>query len=224
MSGFFHSIVVAITDLGDSAVLIVETIVISLQLAWARYWCAVWVLWLSLIGAAAAIGLLKLLFIGCQIEVLELAIHSPSGHSALSASVYLTLAAIVSRQLKGWAAPLPFVGAVLLIASIAATRVALHMHSLDEALLGLAIGGGVAALCLTLLSESGRPGFRFRGIVATVVLVAVVMDGARLPAEAAIRYMAAFISERTPFCRDIRIGRQAERGGRERSDPQIFKD
>ncbi|MCW8085142.1 phosphatase PAP2 family protein [Sabulicella glaciei] len=83
----------------------------------------------------------------------------PSGHAMLSAIVYLTLGALLSRvQERRRAKVYPLVVAALLVLLIGFSRVYLGVHWPSDVLAGWAVGAGWAALCWLILLTLQRRG------------------------------------------------------------------
>lgn len=196
-----NPVLVVLTDLGDSAVLGAIVIVVAAYLWIARCHRTALVLAGALVAGAVGIGLLKTAFLGCGIHVGKLTIRSPSGHAGLSCAVLGTLASVMAGQLAGWRRLLPYIALVPLIATITATRVLLNYHSVSEALVGLLMGGAVAALAHVMLRREPKPVFNKRGLVLVVIAVSILLDGVRLPAEECIHLLATTVREHVPICR-----------------------
>jgi membrane-associated phospholipid phosphatase len=197
-----NALLSAITDLGDSAVVTMVALVTAAQLAWWGHRRAAVILMFALFAAAGAIGLLKVVFIGCGVEIFDLQIHSPSGHVALSTGVYGVIGAILGSSLTGWRRAIPLVLTILLIGAIAATRIVLGAHTIDEVMIGLAVGGAVALATSGLLRPAPptvRP-IRVGRLLALVVLTLGLMDGITLPAEELVYYLASFLHQNAAFC------------------------
>jgi membrane-associated phospholipid phosphatase len=190
----------AITDIGDSAVLVPLALAISLQMFVAGSHRRALLMLLSLIATAAAIGVLKVAMSGCSLVDGHFRIHSPSGHAALSAAVVLPIAAIVAGQLQAWERYPPFLLAAILIAFIAASRVLLGHHSRDEVAVGLAVGllTGLLTSCLILRSPPST--LRVLPVVILALLVTVPLLGTHFPSEVVVRLVAGFIHRSVAFC------------------------
>lgn len=116
------------------------------------------VVWLgALLLCVGTVALLKIYFIACPLR--PLALRSPSGHAGFSCFVYGGVALCLARDETLWRRLLLPLLACAWIAAIAWSRVILHAHSVNETLLGLAIG---AFALLVFASASGlRPRRRF---------------------------------------------------------------
>lgn len=191
---------IALTDLGDSAVLGGMTLLIGLYLAATGNRRQALALIVCFLGTAAAIAALKLLFYDCGYQVPPFDIHSPSGHAALATAVWGTLAAITVKQLTGWLRALPILGAILIIASIAVTRVALGFHTADEVWLGLLVGI-LATLCSLFFLKRTQPRrFSLRGALLVLAAAIIPLHGLRLPAEGFVRMLGDYIHADIPAC------------------------
>ncbi|QND64695.1 phosphatase PAP2 family protein [Mesorhizobium loti] len=156
------AVMIAITELGDTVVVVAVTIIIFLWLAWKRAWrtAAYWVA--AIAGASALNTAIKvalhrarpgeLLYSGWS------AFSFPSGHSTINMVLYGFLAFLIARDLRP-ALRLPVVlGAALLIFMIAFSRLYLGAHWLSDVLGGLAFGSAwLALLGLSYLRRQTEP-------------------------------------------------------------------
>lgn len=168
-----HHLTVSITDLGDSAVTLpLAAAAIAILLAAGRLrLAAAWAI--AIAACVAATAALKL----------ALAM-SPSGHASVSAVVYGGFVVAVGPSLTPllrWPAR---AGAGLLIAAIALSRLVLHKHTIEETIVGLALGLGALA-AFRAVARDGRTPVLWMCAAAAVVIVA--MHGTRWQAEALIR-------------------------------------
>ena len=82
----------------------------------------------------------------------------PSGHSMLSATVYLTLAALIaSLEPRRGAKALVFVTAVLLMIAVGVSRIYLGVHWPSDVLAGWCAGSGLALVAWSILLRLGQP-------------------------------------------------------------------
>lgn len=182
-----------VTNFGDQAVILPLAVAIALVLAlsgWRRGALA----WTSAIGGTLALILfLKLRFFACGHVSPGASFGNPSGHTAAAAAVYGALAAVLVRYIRDdrrWALLCAVAIGVLLAVVIGKTRLMLDMHSMAEVVVGGAIGVGGAA-SFVLLAGPPSHAVRIERIVATGLLAVAILYGYRLPAEAAIKSVAA---------------------------------
>lgn len=194
--------IILITDIGDSAVLGGATFagIVYLLISGCRKGAAA--LALSFLGAAISIGLIKLLFIGCDGYWRNYNINSPSGHAALSVAVLGTYGLLIASQLrKGWWRLVPVMLFVALAVIISITRVKLGVHSIMEVVIGILVGGGVLSVVRAFLSRGDNlPKFNAAAFSLSVILVAFILHGFRLPAEILIRFIASYIKSYVSLC------------------------
>jgi hypothetical protein len=194
------TILTAASDLGDSAVITAISMVAAIQLAWSGYRRAALVLIVAMAAAAAAIGLLKVAVIGCGAGASVAGLKSPSGHAAMTAAVFGTLSFVVAGQIGGWQRFIPPSIAVVLIAGIAATRVLLGVHTVEDIAIGLATGTVVAILAIAVLRRTRVVRVRLGLLLLVVAATAALTDGIRAPTEQMVRFFAAFVSHNVPLC------------------------
>jgi membrane-associated phospholipid phosphatase len=195
-----NSVLHAITDFGDSALLLPVSLVLCAYLwlgGWTRQALAL------AVSLAACIGLtvvLKIGFHACGYEVSRLAIQSPSGHTAFSTTVYgcgaLLLATGRSRANR---IAIAF-AAVALIAAISASRILLHAHSAAEVVAGLAVGLGCVAFFRLRIAAAPEIAPRWRLLLAAFAMLVVLTHGHHLDAEELIRHIAAKLSNAADVC------------------------
>jgi membrane-associated phospholipid phosphatase len=189
-----------VTDFGDTAVtlpLAALTIAFLLLSGWKR---AALSLAIALAACVIAIGLAKLALESCGTPLLHTEITNPSGHAALSTTVYGSLAVLFAGNVAAKRRWIPIAAATLLLIAIALSRVILDAHSLIEVVLGLAIGLG--ALVLFYRSLAAGPAVAIHGVwlvLASLVVVAV-MHGARWPIEDIVRAIVHLIRHNVPSC------------------------
>ena len=174
------------TDFADQAVILPLAIVLAVGLwllGWRRGGIAVLLATAATLGAMAV---LKIVFAACAGPELAAALRSPSGHTAAAG---LTAGAVLALLPPGKRGPAAWLLALLLPASIGATRLALGVHDAAEVLLGGAVGVAGGAL-LVVMAGSRPPGLRLRRLALAMVAIVLVLHGLRLPAEAAIRRVA----------------------------------
>jgi membrane-associated phospholipid phosphatase len=172
-----------ITGLGDAAVLLPAALVLMICLARSRSWRAASA-WVAALALCAFLTIAtKIIFHACGGAFPSLAIRSPSGHTSLSATFYGCSALILSANQSGSRRLALYLASGGLVLAIAASRVALHAHTVEEVVGGLAIGllclGFYAAYCLPRSID--LPDWRVP--VAALVALAVLTHGRHLGVE-----------------------------------------
>jgi len=183
-----------LTDFADQAVVLPIVAAVAVVLA-ARGWWRGALAWLCVVGITFGLVLvLKLGFLACTPVFGPWALRSPSGHTAAASVVAGGLVALVAgRQL-----------AVLCVALLAAvvigsSRLELGFHSVPEVVIGGLTGIAGAALLSRLAGPP--PSRRSVPLMAVVLVVAMLLHGMRLPAEAAIWRMSLGALDFVPACR-----------------------
>ncbi len=191
-----------LTDFADQAVVLPVVASVALVLAMGG-WGRAALLWLGAVGLTFGVVLgLKLGFLACGPVFGPWSIHSPSGHTAAAAMVAGGLAVLLAaRRASVW----PVAAAVAALAGglIGFSRVTLGFHSVPEVLLGGFIGT-VGAVLFARHAQSGMGARAFRRPVPLLViplLVALLLHGMRLPAEAAIWQVSLGALDFVPACR-----------------------
>ncbi|MDD5585889.1 MAG: phosphatase PAP2 family protein [Alphaproteobacteria bacterium] len=207
----FYTFVGAVTDFGESSLLFAIATAIAIYLVWRGRWRAGLVFMLAFLLVAAGIGLLKMIFIGCAVRWLPVAVHSPSGHTAMAAVVLGTIAAMTANGKRGWRRYGPLILALVLVAAIAATRVILEVHSVAEVAIGFFVGGGVAGGAAYCLRREKGAQLEGPALAIALVLAGGLFYGTHVPVEKFIRNWAASLQTNSSFCRffggDIHAGK-----------------
>jgi undecaprenyl-diphosphatase len=144
------AMMIAITELGDTAVVVAVTIIVFLWLAWKRAWRTA-AYWLVAIAGASALNTAikvalhrarpgELLYSGWS------AFSFPSGHSTVNVVMYGFLAFLIARELRPALRVSVALGAATLIFLIAFSRLYVGAHWLSDVLGGLAFGSAWLAL------------------------------------------------------------------------------
>ncbi|MSP02671.1 MAG: phosphatase PAP2 family protein [Acetobacteraceae bacterium] len=155
--------------------------------------------WLAVVGVTfGLVLLLKVGFLACGPVFGPWSIHTPSGHTAAVAMVMGGLTALATGR-RG----LAFAMAALAAAAIGYSRVALGLHSVPEVLLGAALGIAGAGL---LPRVAGQPRGRRAAFLIVAAVVAMALNGVRLPAEAAIWRASQGALDFVPACRGASVG------------------
>ena len=136
-------------------------------------------------GTLGLIVLLKFRFFACE-DI------NPSGHTAAAAAVYGGLAGLVVGAIakdRRAAVSCATVVAFSLAVMMGQSRVMLDTHSILEVSIGGAIGIGGAVGFVTLSGTPAQP-IRIGNIVALGLVLVLLLHGARISAEEAIKLIA----------------------------------
>lgn len=186
-----NAVLHAITDLGDGAVLLPLAGLIAIALYRCGWKAGAQAMVAAVLAAGGLITLAKLAFIGCGAAAQPWGLHSPSGHAALSSSIYGTLALLITRSHGSPHRGLVVAGTLALVTLIAVTRVTLHYHTAEEVVLGLAVGLVAVAVAAAIIKHP-PPSLRlpWRKIGWIGVGLVLVLHGLHLPAEGLVHFWA----------------------------------
>jgi membrane-associated phospholipid phosphatase len=190
MTAGLRSLLIAVTDAGDSTLLagIVAASAGYLLFSGCRKGAAAMIL--SFVTAAIIVGGFKLAFLSCGTYYRRFGIQSPSGHTALSLAVFSAFAMLLASRLAGWRRFLVVLLLSLLIAAIGVTRVLLGFHTMREVIIGLIAGALAAGLVRSFLRHGEIPPFDIRVLALSAVPAAILFHGTHLPTEGVIRWLA----------------------------------
>lgn len=143
-----------VTALGGTPLLTFLTLLFTGYFAVKKEWRTIAVLLVAVIGETILSGLLKDMFGRPRPDIvphlIEVSSKSfPSGHATSAAAIYLTLAALLARDIKERAVRnFVYFGAVSLAALVGASRVYLGVHYPTDVIGGLSFGAAWAATVL----------------------------------------------------------------------------
>lgn len=186
--------------LGDSGFLAVLTLLAALYLFLVKNHKAAFVLVAAYVLCGSIMLVLKIYFLGCHHKFPEWNIESPSGHAAMVAAIYGSLAAIIYRQLPNWRRIVALIGCAFLVALISISRVYFEFHTPQEVMLGLGVGSALA--CASFAYMHNAPAvpikLRYLGLVGLVALA--LFYGRVTPAEELIRRIVDLLKASFSFC------------------------
>ncbi|TPG78571.1 phosphatase PAP2 family protein [Pseudomonas arsenicoxydans] len=175
------AVMIAITELGDTTVVVAVTMVVLLWLLWKRAWRTA-TYWLAAIAGASVLNTVikfalhrarpgELLYSGWS------AFSFPSGHSTVNLVLYGFLAFLIARESRPAWRLVVTLGAATLIFLIAFSRLYLGAHWFSDVLGGMAFGSAwLALLSLSYLRrEAGRIGSM--GLLAAGCLALMLVGG-----------------------------------------------
>ncbi len=156
------SLMIAITELGDTVVVVAVTTAVLLWLAWRRSWrtAAFWLL--AIAGASAINTVIKIALYRTRPAELfytgSSAFSFPSSHSTANAVLYGFLAFLIALELRpAWRLPVAF-AATFIALLIAFSRLYLGAHWFSDVTGGLAFGTAwMAALGFTYMRKPAQP-------------------------------------------------------------------
>jgi undecaprenyl-diphosphatase len=155
-----------VTSLGSITVLVIITSAVSGYLFLARRHSAAWLMLFAVFGGIALNDLLKLVFTRTRPDVVTPAARVfttsfPSGHAALSAITYLTIAALLAQSPSSFKMGFYFMTlAAFLTILIGISRIYLGVHYPTDVLAGWCIGiaWALASWVVAAWLEAGEPG------------------------------------------------------------------
>jgi hypothetical protein len=184
-----------LTDFADQAVILPVAAAVAIVLAAIGWWRgALW--WILAIGLTFGSMLaLKLGFLACGPVFEPWTLRSPSGHTAAASVVAGGLAVLLSGR-KVAVVPVALLAAL----AIGISRVVLGLHSVPEVVVGAAVGIAGAAVLSRMVGPP--PARRPVWALVAAAVVAVMLHGVRLPAEAAIGRVAVGSLDFVPACKE----------------------
>lgn len=188
-----------ITDFADAAVTVPLAIATLIFLILRRQVRPAFGWAIAIGGCAGLIGAAKVLLAGCGNPLAFAGISSPSGHAAIGAAVYGSLAMILATRLPAPARLALAIGTALLVLAVAASRLALGSHTLAE--VGLALAIGLAALAVFVRVAGKLPTDLPVGWLAAADLALIVLrHGLRWPTERAVHGAAGYLHAALLWC------------------------
>jgi membrane-associated phospholipid phosphatase len=184
----------AVTELGEPALLIpLCALLCACMTVRSRGWALRWTG--AFVACAAGIAALKLCFLACPQRSPWL--HSPSGHAALSALFFPSLAWFVTADARRGIRAATLALGVLAAATVAASRAVLLTHSWSEVM----AGGLVGLAAFAAFARARRPSDRHQERRAPEVAVAAAppRQGTWLLMVGLLALTWASYGERLPF-------------------------
>jgi membrane-associated phospholipid phosphatase len=179
-----------LTDFADQAVILPLAVVLAVALAvagWRRgalAWCLAVPVTLALVLAA------KVTVASCGQFLPLSGLRNPSGHTASAALVYGGLLALVLPQARRGPRVVWIAAAIALVFGV--TRLALHVHSRSDVVVGAGIGV-LGAMLLARLAGPRPPHVRIVLPVAAALVIVVMFHGQHLRAEDRIHRVARLV-------------------------------
>lgn len=189
-----------LTDFGDSAVLLPLVLLIAVYLVFRRRPDLAKAVVLTSGGCGLAMLVLKLALLSCAQPVPRPMIVSPSGHSAMSAVVYGTIAVLMTAQKPVWQRNAILAATILLVGIIGLSRIMVGAHVPAEVIVGLAIGALFAVGFWILSRHRPSDGRGFKRLFLICALSVAVTHGVNPPIEDVIRALAQSLHQRIAVC------------------------
>jgi len=151
---WFHEVMAELTALGGFPLLTLIVGIVVGYLLIARMFGPALFITIAIVSGTAVSHLLKLAYDRPRPDLVErlVSVHTasfPSGHAAMSAVVYLTLASLIVRLVDSTAIRIYVVAvAVALTVSIGISRIYLGVHWPSDVIAGWAFGVAWSSLCL----------------------------------------------------------------------------
>ncbi|SAL72178.1 PA-phosphatase-like phosphoesterase [Caballeronia peredens] len=159
-----------LSNLGDAALLLPLALVCALWLRSVDMRLAV--RWAVLLTAGMGlVGLSKILYAGCGLEIPAIQFRMISGHTMLAASIYTVAGGLLFGGFGGGWYRLGALGGLALAAAIGASRIMQDAHTPAEVVAGWLLGAIIAALLLLRVFD--KPRKMPRALMAGVGLLAV---------------------------------------------------
>jgi len=185
------SVLIAITNLGDAAVLMpISAVILAWLLAMRSVAAAVW--WIgTVLLCASATALLKTYFIACPVGG---ELTTPSGHTSLSALVYGSLGVFVAAECQlRWQRFIIAFFVAALITAVAISRLVLDMHSPLEIGIGLIVGLVTLMIFARMHTRHGPVHGALAPLLSGVALIILLLHGHELRAEQLFRELGRYL-------------------------------
>jgi membrane-associated phospholipid phosphatase len=191
---------IAITDLGDSGVLLPVAGLILLILLWLHTRrTALW--WASTIALCAfATVAAKVALHACVFGWSSHDLVSPSGHTSLSTTVYGSCAFVVASETSRWRRIAALATGVVIVAAIALSRVYVHAHTGPEVVAGLLIGAACVSWFAYGCRRSEARRLPWQAVITISALAIAATYGAHLDFEALITALARHLGTAGAAC------------------------
>jgi membrane-associated phospholipid phosphatase len=185
------TLIQAITDCGDLAILLPVACVLTVWAALIRD-KTVFTWWLiALALCVGGTGILKIYFFACP-PLSDL--HSPSGHTSFSTLVYGTLTLAVASAVEGWRRWISVLIGTLFILAIAVSRIVVHAHSVPEVILGSILGVIALSLLVNAYRREKPTKTYLAPLVTVCAMLVVLLNGHEVRAEELLHHIAVYLN------------------------------
>lgn len=193
---FWPKLMWRIADFGDVRVALPIAVILAVWLCVRRRWStALWYA-VAVLGCGAVMLFLKVAFFSGDLRLPALGLQNPSGHSAVSAVAYGSLAWIVSRDMPARSGRILLLLGCAGVTAVGASLYAVRAHTLADVIVGLTLGGLFAAMfavygCREEVPTRGTPA----RLMLVIALAALGLQGMTLlprPASAQLLLMRSW--------------------------------
>ncbi len=191
---------VFITNLGDTAVTLPLALLTCSFLAVTRQTRLAFGWGLVMLGCTGAISVLKLVLAVCDHRFAISGLHSPSGHTAMSTAVYGSMSVLIARVSPAAVRVPVCLGGLALIVDIAASRLALRLHTPAEIAVGFVIGLSAVIGFRMMLAREPAVALPIHWFIGGAAILVIFLHGECWPAERALRELNWFIQFLIPIC------------------------
>ncbi|MGI4814907.1 MAG: phosphatase PAP2 family protein [Janthinobacterium lividum] len=178
----------AITNFGDAGLTVPLAAALAGWLAIAdRYLAVRWLLMLAV--GAAIVGVTKILYAGCGIEIEAIGFRVVSGHSMLASAVWPGVFAVLAYGIGRQYLRVGIGIGVLAAITIGVSRFFVNAHSVSEIIAGVVVGLAVVLVFLRIFEQRAPqlPDARYTALAAVgFAIIVVIAYGHGTPIQALI--------------------------------------
>lgn len=187
----------AISNLGDAAMTLPLAVTCCAWLAMSLSGWRAALAWLTpLCAGMLLVGLTKILYAGCGLEIPAIAFRVISGHTMLAAAVWPMAFLLASRSESGRDTPVALIPGFLLAALIGAARVFDQAHTTSEVIAGWAVGAVVTVIFVHRKDAPALPSRLRPFAIVSMLLVSAAAYGHHAPIQAAIESYSPVLCDR----------------------------
>jgi membrane-associated phospholipid phosphatase len=192
-----------VTDFADLGLVLPLAFATGLALLLAGWQRAALAWAIAVPGTFAVVLVAKMVVAACGPFPVLHGLKSPSGHTASAAVVFGGLFALLlpRPQPPGWRIKAAVLFAIACATLVGATRLALHLHTRTDVLVGAGIGV-IGAYTLARLAGPRPDGVRLALPLAAVVALGLLLHGEHLRAEQRIDRIARMVWPLSLCCHD----------------------
>jgi membrane-associated phospholipid phosphatase len=183
-----------LSNLGDAAFLLPLALVCALWLRTVDVRLALrWAVLLAI--GMGLVGLSKILYAGCGVEIAAIQLRMISGHTMLAASIYTVAGGLLFGGFGGSWHRLGAAGGLALAAAIGASRILQDAHTPAEVVAGWVLGAVIAALFLTRVFEEPRKMPRALVAGCGLLVVSSIAYGHHAPFQRMIEHYSSWLCQ-----------------------------